>query len=227
MPHEGNYSSWMDSKQKRLRLDNLAEARQKKAMARELDWIRSNAKGGRTKSKARTAAFEQMQREQRDTAAAERLQGGAIVLPSGPRLGNNVLELKNVSKAYQDRGQLFKNFSFKMSPDMRIGIIGSNGSGKSTLLRLISGEEQPDTGSVTIGESVMLGSVAQSRALNPKNSVYEEIADGDEFIDIDGERIQCRAYVASFNLRGPVQEKKVFIICCFLITNDFVSNFGT
>jgi len=209
IPHEGNYSSWMDAKHKRLRLDNIAEARQKKAMGRELEWIRSNAKGGRTKSKARTAAFEAMQREQQQQAAADRLQGGAIVVPEGPRLGNNVIELKEVSKKYPKRGQLFKDFSFKMSPKMRVGIIGSNGSGKSTLLRLISGEETSDTGEVVMGDTVHLGSVTQNRTLDPNNTVFEEISGGDETILVNGEPIPLRAYVASFNLRGPVQEKKV------------------
>eukprot|EP00750_Incisomonas_marina_P003665 INCI1334.2.p1 GENE.INCI1334.2~~INCI1334.2.p1 ORF type:complete len:411 (+),score=82.49 INCI1334.2:968-2200(+) len=209
IPHEGNYSSWMEAKHKRLRLDNMAEARQAKAMSRELEWIRSNAKGGRTKSKARTAAFEAMQREQQSQAAAERLQGGAIVLPEGPRLGNSVLELQNVAKSFEDRGTLFKDFSFTMTSKMRVGIIGSNGSGKSTLLRLISGEETADEGTVVKGETVHLGSVTQNRTLDADNSVFEEISGGDEYISVGGETIPLRAYVASFNLRGPVQEKKV------------------
>lgn len=205
IPWKGNYSSWLEQKQKRLADEEKAESGRQKQLKEELEWIRQSPKARQAKSKARITAYEELLSRER-----EKSMGVAqIIIPNGPRLGNNVIEAKGLSKSY-DGVELFKDFSFKIVPGAIVGIVGPNGVGKTTLFRLITGQEQPDSGTVTIGESVKLGYVDQSRdALNGKATVWEEISGGQEEIELGKNLVKSRAYCAAFNFKGGDQQKLV------------------
>jgi ATP-binding cassette ChvD family protein len=209
IPYEGNYSNWLVQKQKRLEQEGREDASRQKALAEELDWVRQSPKARQAKSKARLKAYEQMleSANERQTAGSAK-----IVIPPGPRLGNVVIEAKGVSKAYGDR-LLIDDLSFLMPPGAIVGVIGPNGAGKTTLFRMITGQEQPDTGSFKVGETVKLGYVDQSRdTLDPNKNVWEEISGGVDVLHLGKVDVQSRAYVGAFNFKGPDQQKKVGVL---------------
>ncbi len=204
-PYEGNYSTYLDKKSKRLAQEDREDLGRQKALAEELDWIRQTPKGRQTKSKARLRKFEQLQ-----DAQSERKPGKAQIVVQVPeRLGSKVIEAKGISKAYGDK-LLFEDLSFTLPPGGIVGIIGPNGAGKSTLFRMITGQETTDTGSIEIGETVHLGYVDQSRDdLTPGNNVWEEISDGLDYMKVNGHDQSTRAYVGAFNFKGQDQQKNV------------------
>ena len=205
IPWEGNYSSWLEQKEKRLAQEEKTEAARQKAMAEELEWVRSNPKGRQSKSKARLKQFEEMQSQEFQRRAETR----EIYIPPGPRLGEQVFELEGVSKAYGDR-VLYQDVSLQIPRGAIVGIIGHNGAGKTTLFRMLTGQEQPDSGTITVGESVDIAYVDQSRdALDPKKTVWEEISDGQDIIKVDRYEVPSRAYVGRFNFKGSDQQKRV------------------
>lgn len=206
IPWEGNYSSWLEQKEKRLAQEEKTESKRQRTLQRELEWIRMSPKARQAKSKARISAFEKLYNEDRP----ERVEEVEIYIPPGPRLGDNVIELVGVKKAY-DHKLLFEDLSFKIPPGSIVGIIGPNGAGKTTLFRMITGQEKPDAGEVKIGETVQLAYVDQSRdVLNGENAVWEEIADGPKETVMLGKReVPSRAYAARFNFTGQDQQKKV------------------
>ncbi|MEO6225036.1 MAG: energy-dependent translational throttle protein EttA [Sphingomicrobium sp.] len=204
-PYEGNYSTYLEKKGKRLEQDEREESGKQKAIRDELEWIRQGAKARQTKSKARIAKFEQL------VAAQEnRTPGKAQILIQVPeRLGGKVIEAKNVTKAYGDK-LLFEDLSFTLPPGGIVGVIGANGAGKSTLFKILTGQEQPDSGSVDIGPTVHLGYVDQSRDhLNSANNVWQEISDGLDYMKVNGHDQSTRAYVGAFNFKGQDQQKNV------------------
>ncbi|HEV2531054.1 energy-dependent translational throttle protein EttA, partial [Phenylobacterium sp.] len=208
LPHEGNYSSWLEQKTKRLAQEEREEAGKKRTMERELAWVRSSPSARRTKSKARLAAFDQLQ----NAAENAKQTFAQIQIPPGPRLGNLVIEVDNLEKEYGDK-VLFKNLSFKLPPGGIVGVIGPNGAGKTTLFKIITGQETPDQGSVRLGETVKLAYVDQSRdSLNPNNNVWAEISGGLDVMKVGGREIPSRAYVGSFNFKGADQQKKVGLL---------------
>jgi len=209
-PHEGNYSSWLEAKTKRvIQEQSESEARQR-ALTRELDWVRSGAKARQAKSKARLAAYEDMVREQENTRQAQ--THAVIQIPPGPRLGNVVLEVEGLEKEYGDK-VLFKDLSFRLPPNGIVGVIGPNGAGKSTLFKLITGQEKPDAGTLKVGETVKLAYVDQSRDdLNPNHNVWEAISGGTDVMVVGKREINSRAYVGSFNFKGGDQQKKVGLL---------------
>lgn len=204
-PYEGNYTTYLEKKAKRLEQEDREESGRQKALSEELDWIRQNPKGRQTKSKARIKRFESLQ-----DAQSERKPGKAqIVIQVPERLGGKVIEAKNISKSYGDK-VLFENLSFLLPPGGIVGVIGPNGAGKSTLFKILTGKETPDEGSVSIGETVHLGYVDQSRDhLNEKNNVWEEISDGLDYMKVNGHDMSTRAYVGAFNFKGQDQQKNV------------------
>ncbi len=204
IPWKGNYSSWLEQKSQRLALEAKGEAKRQKALERELEWVRMSPKAQQAKGKARLNAYETMLNQ--DTKEKdERLE---LFIPSGPRLGDKVIELKNVSKAFGDR-LLFENLSFDLPRAGIVGVIGPNGAGKTTLFKLILGQETPNDGEVTIGESVKLGYVDQDHAgIDPTKSVWEQISEGLDYIQLGTQTVPSRAYVAKFNFAGSDQEKK-------------------
>ena len=205
IPFEGNYSSWLEQKQQRLQQEAKQEDARRKILEKELEWVRMSAKAKQTKSKARLAAYEEMAAE----SAKEKQSEGAIFIPSGPRLGDMVLEAENLSKSYGDK-LLFENLSFRLPKGGIVGIIGANGAGKTTLFRIITGREEPDSGSLRLGPTVKVAYVDQSRdGLDPNTTVWESISQKEDLIAIGDRNINSRAYVASFNLRGQEQQKKV------------------
>ena len=205
IPYEGNYSDWLEAKEQRLAQEAKAEASRKRAIATELEWVRSNAKGRQSKSKARLARFEEMQSQEFQS----RSETNEIYIPPGPRLGDKVIELNNVSKGYGDR-MLINDLSFSIPKGAIVGIVGGNGAGKSTLFRMISGKEQPDSGSVELGETVKLVSVEQMRdALDDNKTVWEAVSDGLDMLRIGGYEIPSRAYIGRFNFKGSDQQKRV------------------
>jgi len=205
IPYEGNYSSWLDQKRKRLALEEKQESARQRTLARELEWVQASPRARQAKSKARIESYERLLAEAPD----ERERELEISIPPGPRLGDVVINANNLRKGYGDR-LLFDDLTFALPRGGIVGIIGPNGAGKTTLFRLITGEEKPDGGSLVVGETVKLGYVSQSRdALDPKNNVWEEIAEGQENIQIGARTRNARAYVASFNFRGPDQQKRV------------------
>jgi ATP-binding cassette ChvD family protein len=209
-PHEGNYSSWLEAKTKRvIQEQSESEARQR-ALTRELDWVRSGAKARQAKSKARLAAYEDMVREQENSRQAQ--THAVIQIPPGPRLGNLVLEVTGLEKQYGDK-VLFNQLSFKLPPNGIVGVIGPNGAGKSTLFRMITGQETPDAGSIRLGETVKLAYVDQSRDdLNPNDTVWQAISGGTDVMMVGKREINSRAYVGSFNFKGGDQQKKVGLL---------------
>jgi sulfate-transporting ATPase len=205
IPWEGNYSSWLEQKEKRLQVEASQEHARIKAMQHELEWVRQNPKGRGTKSKARLARFEELSNQEYQT----RNETQEIFIPVAERLGNEVIELKNVSKGYGDR-LLIDKASFAVPPGAIVGIIGPNGAGKSTLFRMITGKEKPDSGKVTIGKTVKLGHVDQSRdTLAGDKTVFEEISGGNDLITVGKFQMPSRSYLARFNFRGADQQKRV------------------
>ncbi len=205
IPWQGNYSSWLEQKQRRLELESRQEAGRIKAMKAELEWVRANPQGRHAKSKARLARFEEL--ASRETQA--RNETNEIYIPPGPRLGDLVLEAANLGKAYGDR-MLFEDLSFSLPPGGIVGVIGPNGAGKTTLFRILAGRERPDRGSLRIGDTVKLAYVDQSRsALDPDKTVWEEISGGQDELIVGDYRCASRGYVARFNFRGADQQKRV------------------
>jgi len=208
LPHEGNYSSWLEAKTKRLAQEEREEAGKKRTIERELAWVRSSPSARRTKSKARLAAFDELQ----NAAENAKQTFAQIQIPPGPRLGNVVIEVSGLEKEYGDK-VLFKDLSFKLPPGGIVGVIGPNGAGKSTLFKIITGQETPDAGTVRLGETVKLAYVDQSRdTLNPSNNVWQEISGGLDLMKVGGREIPSRAYVGSFNFKGADQQKKVGLL---------------
>ena len=205
IPYEGNYSSWLKQKQKRLEQEGREEAARQRALAEESEWIASSPKARQAKSKARIAAYDELVRKQNDKAPTT----AQIIIPVAERLGQNVIDFESLSKGYGDR-LLIDKLSFKLPPGGIVGVIGANGAGKTTLFRMITGQEKPDSGSIRIGESVELGYVDQSRdALDGKKTVWEEISGGYDVITLAKREMNSRAYVGAFNFKGPDQQKKV------------------
>lgn len=205
IPWKGNYSSWLEQKQERLRREEKAESHRQKTLERELEWIRMSPKARQSKSKARISAYEKMLSEQGEKQARDL----EIYIPPGPRLGKVVVEAENVSKAYGDR-LLFEDLSFSLPPGGIVGIVGPNGAGKTTLFRMITDQETPDNGKLRIGETVRLACVDQSReSLDPEKSIWEVISGGDDVIRLGDVTVKSRAYVGRFNFTGSDQQKKV------------------
>jgi ATP-binding cassette ChvD family protein len=208
LPYEGNYSSWLEQKAKRIAQEEREEAGKKRIFERELAWTRTSPSARRSKSKARLAAFEALQNE----AERQKQTYAQIQIPPGPRLGNVVIEAADLEKAYGDK-LLFKGLDFKLPPGGIVGVIGPNGAGKSTLFRIITGQETPDAGQVRIGETVQLSYVDQSRdALDPNKTVWEEISGGLDVMKVGAREVPSRAYVGSFNFKGGDQQKKVGLL---------------
>jgi ATP-binding cassette ChvD family protein len=208
VPYEGNYSSWLEQKEKRVRQENSESEARQRAMARELEWVRSSAKARQAKSKARLAAYERMVTEQE----REKQSFATIQILPGPRLGNVVIEVDGLEKEYGDK-ILFKGLSFKLPPNGIVGVIGPNGAGKSTLFKLITGQETPDAGTIRLGETVKLAYVDQSRDdLNPTDTVWQAISGGLDIIKVGNREIVSRSYVGSFNFKGGDQQKKVGLL---------------
>jgi len=204
MPFEGNYSSWLEQKQARLAKEEKTDAKRRKTLEHELEWIRMSPKGRHAKGKARLTRYEQLLGEQQEKQA-EDLE---IYIPPGPRLGDVVVEAKNLSKSYGDR-LLFESLSFNLPRGGIVGVIGPNGAGKTTLFKLIVGKEKPDAGSIRVGETVKIGYVDQDRALDGSKTVWEMIADGKDTVTLGKLEVNSRAYVGRFNFSGPDQQKKV------------------
>lgn len=204
IPWQGNYSSWLEQKQERLRREEKAESARQKTLERELEWIRMTPKARQAKGKARIKSYQSLLDQDTDRGQATL----EIYIPPGPRLGDLVIEADNVSKAYGEN-VLFENLSFKLPPGGIVGMIGPNGAGKTTLFRLFTGVEQPDQGVFRIGSTVTLGYVDQSRdSLDPNKSIWEEISDGQDTIQLGNRQMNSRAYVARFNFSGSDQQKK-------------------
>ena len=205
IPWKGNYSSWLEQKQKRLKLEEKQESDRQKTLERELEWIRMSPKGRHAKSKARISSYENLLNQE----TQKKIQEQEIYIPPGPRLGKTVIEAAHVSKAFEDR-LLFEDMNFKLPPGGIVGMIGPNGAGKSTLFKMIIGKEQPSSGSISLGDTVKLAYVDQSRdALNPDKSIWQVIADDQDTITLGDREINSRAYVARFNFSGSDQQKKV------------------
>jgi ATP-binding cassette ChvD family protein len=207
IPWKGNYSSWLEQKQDRLRLEDKSEGQRQKTLERELEWIRMSPKGRHAKSQARISSYEKLLGQESEKQEKEL----ELFIPPGPRLGNIVIEAEGVSKAYGDK-LLVENMTFRLPPGGIVGIIGPNGAGKSTLFRMIAGQEQPDSGTIRIGETVKLAYLDQSRNLDPNKSIWEEITGGQEQIELGKQLVNSRAYVSRFNFSGADQQKKVGLL---------------
>ena len=204
IPFEGNYTAWLEQKQQRMAVEEKQASKRQKALERELAWVRTSPKGRHAKSKARITAYEEMLAQQQE----QRNEEVEIPIPPGPRLGNLVIEGDDVAKAYGDR-LLFEELRFALPPGGIIGVIGPNGAGKTTLFRLITGQEQPDAGTIRVGDTVQLGYVDQDRPLDPGKSVWEEISGGHDVLKVGNRDVPSRAYVGRFNFAGSDQQKKV------------------
>ena len=204
IPFEGNYTRWLEQKEARLRTEEKQASSRQKTMAQELEWVRQNAKGRRTKSKARLAAYEELQAGASEARIAEL----EIYIPPGPRLGNVVVEAENVRKGYDGR-TLVEHLTFSLPPGGIVGVIGPNGAGKTTLFRMITGAETADAGEFTVGETVQIGYVDQNRPLDPDKTVWQTISGGADFIKLGTREINSRAYAGRFNFNGTDQQKKV------------------
>jgi energy-dependent translational throttle protein EttA len=204
IPFEGNYTSWLEQKQARLAVEEKQASKRQKALSEELEWIRTNPKGRHAKSKARIAAYERMVEEGQD----KRNEEMEIFIPAGPRLGNVVIEATNVAKGYGDR-ILYDNMNFMLPPGGIIGVIGPNGAGKTTLFRMITAQEEPNSGTIRVGETVKLGYIDQSRPLDDSKTIWEEISDGLDVIKLGTREVNSRAYVSRFNFSGTDQQKLV------------------
>jgi energy-dependent translational throttle protein EttA len=205
IPHEGNYSTWLDAQRKRLATEAGEEEARVRALAREGDWIKSSPRARQAKSKARIQAYEELLLKSQDAR-----QGTAqIIIPAGPRLGNIVVEANDVAKAYGDR-LLFDDMNFRLPPGGIVGVIGPNGAGKTTMFRILTGQEKPDSGTLRVGESVVMGYVDQSRdSLKSNATVWEEISGGLDMLELGKRTLPSRAYVSAFNFKGGDQQKKV------------------
>lgn len=204
IPFEGNYSSWLEQKSKRLEVEEKQESKRQKVLKKELEWVRMNPKGRHAKSKARISSYEQMLSEEHE----KRNEEIEIFIPKGPRLGDVVINAENVAKGYGDN-LLYENMNFNLPPGGIIGVIGPNGAGKTTLFRMITGQEKPDSGIITIGETVKLAYVDQNRPLDPNKNIWEEISGGEEILRFGTREVNSRAYVARFNFTGGDQQKLV------------------
>jgi sulfate-transporting ATPase len=205
IPWEGNYSSWLDQKQKRLAQEEKTESARQRALARELEWIQQSPRARQAKNKARITAYEALLAEERDSAPEDI----TIQIAPGPRLGDTVINAEKLRKGYGNN-LLIEDLSFRLPPGGIVGVIGPNGAGKTTLFRMIVGQEKPDSGTMKVGETVKLGYVDQSRdTLSDSKNVWEEISNGDEIFEIGNRKVPSRAYVASFNFKGSDQQKKV------------------
>ncbi len=205
IPYEGNYSGWLVQKQKRLEQEGKQEAARQRVLASELEWVQASPRARQAKSKARVASYETLLAQDQERYIAT----GQIVVPAGPRLGDTVFEAIGLSRGYDDR-LLIDDLNFKLPRGAIVGIVGANGAGKTTLFRILTGAENPDLGELKVGESVVLGHVDQTRdALNDDKTVWEEISEGLDEIELGANKVQSRAYVGSFNFRGPDQQKKV------------------
>lgn len=205
IPWQGNYSSWLEQKEERLRQEEKSESARRRTLQHELEWVRMAPKARHAKGKARLKAYDELLSRETD----QRLSEQEIYIPPGPRLGNLVIEAESISKAYGDK-VLFEGLSFRLPPGGIVGVIGPNGAGKTTLFRLITGQEQPDGGTIRIGETVQLGYVDQSRdSLAPDKTIWEEISEGRDMIQLGSREVNSRAYVARFNFSGTDQQKKV------------------
>jgi sulfate-transporting ATPase len=205
IPWQGNYSSWLEQKRKRLEAEEKAESARQRTLARELEWVRASPRARQAKSKARLAAYEQMLAEE----SQKREDAIEISIPPGPRLGDVVVKAENLCKGYGDR-ELIENLTFNLPRGGIVGIIGANGAGKTTLFRMITGEEKPDSGVLRLGDTVKLSYVDQSRdALKGDNNVFQEISQGAEFFEIGKRTINVRAYVSGFGFKGPDQQKRL------------------
>jgi len=210
VPFEGNYSGWLEQKQKRVVQEQSESESRQRALTKELEWVRSGAKARQAKSKARLAAYDEMVRAQENSRAAQTF--ATIQIPHGPRLGNLVMEVNGLEKEYGDK-LLFKDLTFRLPPNGIVGVIGPNGAGKSTLFRLITGQEQPDAGSIRLGDTVKLAYVDQSRdSLDPAKTVWQEISGGTEVMMVGKREMNTRAYVGGFNFKGGDQQKKVGLL---------------
>jgi ATP-binding cassette ChvD family protein len=208
IPYQGNYSSWLEQKSKRLAQEEKQESKRRKILERELEWVRTNPKGRHAKNKARLQNYDRMMSEGEKEKEAKL----EIPIPNGPRLGNDVIEFTDVTKGFEDR-LLIDHLSFKLPPAGIVGIIGPNGAGKTTLFRMIMNEEQPDGGSIRIGETVKIGYVDQRhKEIDADKSVYEVISGGNEVIEVGGQTINSRAYCSKFNFQGADQQKKVSVL---------------
>ena len=208
IPYEGNYSSWLEQKAKRLEQEAREDKAKQKTLERELEWMRQGQKARQAKSKARIAAYNEMA----NTSEREKVGRAQIVIPNGPRLGGKVIEVENLGKHYGDK-QLVEGLSFSLPPGGIVGVIGPNGAGKSTLFKMLTGQEQPDEGSVTYGDTVKLSYVDQSRDdLNDNDTVWEAISGGAEIIELGDAQVNSRAYCSSFNFKGGDQQKKLNLL---------------
>ena len=208
-PYEGNYSTYLDTKAQRLKIEGQKDAKRAKRLAEELEWVRQNAKGRQAKSKARLARYEEMAAE---AEKARKLDFEEIQIPMGPRLGNVVVEVEKLSKGFGDR-LLIDNLSFSLPRNGIVGVIGPNGAGKTTLFKMILGLESPDSGSIKVGETVKVSYVDQSRAgIDPKKSLWEVVSDGLDFIKVGQVEMPSRAYVSAFGFKGPDQQKPAGVL---------------
>ena len=214
IPWKGNYSSWLEQKQERVRVEEKSESKRQKTLERELEWIRMSPKARQSKGQARVSAYEKLLNKEAE-ARREELE---IYIPPGPRLGDLVFEFDKVTKSFAspdgdgDDRLILDSFSASVLPGSIVGIIGPNGAGKTTLLRMITGQETPDSGSIKIGETVKLAYADQSRTLDPDKTVYEEISQGADFLELGNRKINARAYCSSFNFMGTDQQKKVGVL---------------
>lgn len=204
IPFEGNYSQWLEAKEKRLQQEEKQEASRQKAIKSELEWVRSNAKGRHAKSKARLSRFDELASQE----FQKRNETNEIYIPPGPRLGDIVFELNDVSKRFGDK-LLFEHLSFNVPPGSIVGVIGGNGAGKSTLFKLLAGMEQPDAGDIRIGDTVKLSYVGQMRELDDRKTAWEEVSNGQDIIQVGSFSTPSRAYLGRFNFRGTDQQKRV------------------
>ena len=204
IPFEGNYSQWLEAKGQRLEIEQKQEDARQRSVKSELEWVRSNQKGRHSKSKARLQRFEELNSQE----VQQRNETMEIYIPPGPRLGDVVIELNQVSKQFEEK-LLFKDLSLSIPPGSIVGVIGGNGAGKSSLFKLIAGTDTPDSGSVRLGETVKLGFVEQTRDLDNTKTVWEEVSDGEDIIQIGNYQTPSRAYVSRFNFKGNDQQKKV------------------
>jgi len=208
VPYEGGYSSWLEQKTKRLAQEGREKSAKERALARELNWIRSSPKARQAKSKARIRSYEEL----REKAERAEISTATINIPPGPRLGGVVVEVEGLKKGYGDK-LLIDGLDFKLPPGGVVGVIGPNGAGKSTLFRMIIGQETPDEGTIRLGETVKLGYVDQSRdQLDPKKTVWEEISEGNDMLSLGNREVPSRAYVGAFNFKGGDQQKKVGLL---------------
>ena len=209
IPWQGNYSSWLEQKEKRLEQEEKAESKRRKTLQRELEWIRMSPKGRQSKGKARLNAYEKLAGE----GSKEKEAKLELYIPPGPRLGEQVIEVDNVTKSFGDR-ILFENLSFSIPRNAIVGIIGPNGVGKSTLFRIIMGEEKPDNGTVNIGDTVQLSYVDQKheQLQDKEQTVYEVVSQGNEHLEVGNHSINARAYISRFNFSGSDQQKKIGVL---------------